>query len=157
MDNEITLNIRKRSTLKFIIFLIITCGWYLYVWIWKLVNDLNNLDSVQEKKLNFWKIMALPIVLDIYDIYNTIITWDNDGFSSWDKFYIKINTIIYLVISIILLRKIEEYAQKKYNVSIEHSGLGLFFFTTIYTNFAINNFGSRVQKALNEQRENNNV
>ena len=91
MDNEITLNIRKRSTLKFIIFLIITFGLYHYVWIWKLVNDLNNLDSVQEKKLNFWKIMALPIVLDIYDIYNTIITWDNDGFSSWDKFYFKIN------------------------------------------------------------------
>ena len=92
-----------------------------------------------------------------YNIYNTIITWDNDGFSSWDKFYFKIYTIIYLVISIILLRKIEEYAQKKYNVSIKHSGLGLFFLTIIYTNFAINNFGSRVQKALNEQRENNNV
>ncbi len=157
MDNEITLNIRKRSTLKFIIFYIITLGYYFYVWIWKLVNDINNLDFIQDKKLNFWKIMAIPIMLDIYDIYNTIITWDNDGFSSWDRFYFKINAIIGLILSIIFLRKIEEYAQKKYNVSIKHNSLGIFFFGLTYTNFAINNFGSRVQKALNKQRENDNV
>lgn len=157
MDSEITLNIRKRSTLKFIIFSIITLGWYIYVWIWKFVNDINKLDFVQNKKLNFWKIMAIPIVLDMYNIYNTIITWDNDGFNSWDQFYFKINGIIFLIISIILLRKIEEYAQKKYNVSIKHSGLGIFFLAILYVNFAINNFENRVQKALDEQKQSGDI
>ena len=45
MDNEITFNVRKRSTLKFILFFILTLGYYPYVWLWKLVTDINKLEN----------------------------------------------------------------------------------------------------------------
>ena len=152
LDN-IELNVRKRSTIKFIIFIVITLGYYIYFWLWKLVNDINKLDFPQEKRLNFWKFAVPLIILDIIDTVDMVLTWDSDViFTSWDKLSMKLAGLIYLIITIVLVKKLEEYALKKYGVKIKHRGIWMFFFSLTYTNFAINNFAERVKKTIEKQK-----
>lgn len=153
MEEVFELNVRKRATWKFILFFVITLGYYTYVWLWKLIKDLNSIYFEQEKKISFWQIAIVPIILDVIDIYNTVVTWDSDDFNSWDKFYIKAVWFVYLTIAIYLLKRIEEYALKKYGVNIKHSGVGVFFFGWMYVNYAMNTFSKRVQKAMQNSPE----
>ena len=147
MEENFELKVRKRATWKFILFFILTLGYYPYIWLWKLIKDLNSSFFEQEKKISFWQIAFFPIVLDVIDIYYTIINWNSDEFTSWDKFYFKAVGIIYLIISVYLLKRFEEYALKVYGIKIKHNGIGVFFFNFIYVNFAMNTFSKRVQKA----------
>ena len=150
MENEIILNVKKHSTWKFILLNIVTLGYYFYFWLWDLLNDINNLDFEQGRKMKFWEWAILPLLLNVYNIYQTIITWDMDGFTTWDKFYARCMGTIYLVIAIFLLNKLEEYAQKKYNVKIKHNILGLVCFNVLYVNFALNTFQKRVKKVIDK-------
>lgn len=151
MDNEITLDIKKRSTWKFILLTLVTLGYYSYYWLWVLVKDINNLDFEQDRKLNFWELVICPILLIIYNIYHVVITWDIDGFTTWDRVYANIMNAFFIVISLILLNKLEEYAQKKYNVIIKHNILGLVCFNILYVNFALNTFQDRVKRVIEKK------
>ena len=151
MNNGVAFDVRKRSTLKFIFFLFITLGYYTYVWIWKLVNDLNKLDFKQKRKINFWLLMIVPIILDVCNIYKVFFT-SSEGLALWNKFYFNAIALTYFIISIILLRKFEEYSQNKYKVKIKHLGIGVVCFSICYVNFAMNNFHIRVQKSIKKMK-----
>ena len=56
-------NVKTRSTLKAIFFTIITLGLYYFVWLYKLVKDLNALDIETTKKLSYWKIISVLIII----------------------------------------------------------------------------------------------
>lgn len=156
MENEIILNVRKRSTFKFILFFIITLGYYFYVWLWKLVKDINNLDFEQNNRFNFWSIAFIPFLLQVCDLCRTIITWHEttNSYSSWDNIYCRVLFLVYFIISLKLIKKIEEYSLKKYNVKIKHNPIWAFLFPLFYVNYALNTFQERVAKAAIEDVEN---
>lgn len=148
------LPVRKRNSWKFLFFILITGGYYLYFWMWKLVNDVNDLEMVKSKKINYWCFAAPLMILDVFDIRNTILTWESDVlFTPWDKFYLRMYGLLFFVLSIFVLSKLDEYALEKYNVKIRHS-LIFMLFSPLYINFALNNFNDRVNKFIKKSETN---
>ena len=53
-NNTENIAIRRTSTLKFIILTIVTLGLYWYVWLWKLITDINKLSDKRHIHRTIW-------------------------------------------------------------------------------------------------------
>lgn len=149
-NNEYNLNIRKQSMGTLILLYIISCGLYPFFWLYKLINELNNIIVTDNGKLSYWKWLSFPI----FDYFFTFILYvsetNNELLLTLDKLFSIITPILYVIISAIILNKIEYYAYRKYNIKIHYPYIYILFFTIFYVNFSINNFGKRIKLALNK-------
>ncbi len=91
--------IRKTSTFKLIFLTIITFGIYWYVWLWKLITDINKLYPAKGKCIHRYNWFCTLIGLDIISII-----LDLKGIQS--KFIINIADICWMFINLILTLQI---------------------------------------------------
>lgn len=149
VQEEITLNVRKMPTFLFLLLEIVTLGFFAFFWLWRLLKDISKLDFEQKNNLDNQKIMSVPIGIILLNIFLAIVT--PEGKDIIFEFVNEISSFVlivyFYVVAIILVRKLEDYAEERYKTEIRHNILGLIFFHIYYVNFAINNFEFRTTKA----------
>ena len=149
VQEEITLNVRKMPTFLFLLLEIVTLGFFAFFWLWRILKDISKLDFEQKNNLDNQKIMSIPIGIILLNIFLAIVT--PEGKDIIFEFVNEISSFVlivyFYVVAIILVRKLEDYAEERYKTEIRHNILGLIFFHIYYVNFAINNFEFRTTKA----------
>ncbi len=138
-------HIRKTSTLKLVFFSIITLGIYWYVWLWKLITDINKLFPEKGKCIHrynwFCTLIGLEIIsgiLDIRGIQNEFII----NFA--DVFWIFTN----LMLTLQILKNIERYVKKEFDLDIKHNPVGWIVFGSFYINYKINRLNKTIKKGI---------
>ncbi len=146
MDNqkEIILPIKNRqSTLKFLLKIIVTLGYYKYFWFLKNANDIINLDK--DQKSLYWSIVGSSFIADMFIL---ITAFSGGEVSETIKFCQSLIKGALIAITLMVLKSIEKYSLNNYGVKIRHNIFAILFFSLIYLNFAINTFEERVKKNL---------
>ena len=148
MANEDNIAIRKTPTLKLIILSIVTVGIWWYIWLWKLITDINNLYPQKGKCIHRYNWFCTLIGLDII---STIL--DIKGIQK--EFIINIADVLWLLLNLILtlqlLKNIERYVKEKFNIEIKHNVLGWIFFGSFYVNYKINRLNKSIQDGINKK------
>ncbi len=151
MHNEKNISheaIRKIRTPMLIFLSIITFGIYWYIWLWKLITDINKI--YPEKYIHKMKWFTTLILLDIISIYMTFHKIQTQYIINCvDTIWI----IIQLALAIQILKNIEGYIKYKFNIIIKHSIWGWLFFGCFYINYKINRLTQSIQKELSNQIE----
>lgn len=148
-NNTISNNqIRKTSTFKLIFLTIITFGIYWYIWLWKLISDINKLYPEKGKRIHRYNWFCTLIGLDIISII-----LDLKGIQS--KFIINTADICWLFINLILtlqiLKNIERFVKEKFDITIKHNVFGWLIFGSFYVNYKINRLNKSIQKGIDEK------
>lgn len=140
--------IRKTSTLKLIVLSIVTLGIWWYVWLWKLITDINNLYPEKGKRIHRYNWFCLLIGLDIISAI-----LDFQGFQK--EFIINYADIIWFLINLILtlqiLKNIERYVKEKFDIEIRHNVLGWLIFGSFYVNYKINRLNSSIKDGIDRK------
>ncbi len=135
--------IRKTPTIKLIGLCIITIGFYWYIWLWKLITDVNNIYPQKHIKRRFWFLSL--IILNIMSIYMHI-----KGIQT--KYIINICEISWLFIQLLLalqiLKNIEDYLKKEFDIIIKHNVIGWLSFGCFYINYRINKLPDYIKKEV---------
>jgi hypothetical protein len=140
--------IRKIRTPILVIYSIVTFGIYWYIWFWKLITDINKL--YPEKYIHRVKWFSVLILLDIISIYMKFHNIQTQYIINCvDLFWI----ITQLILSIQILKNIENYVKYKFNIIIKHNIFGWIFFGSFYINYKINRLSQSIQKELSNQIE----
>jgi len=149
IQEEITLNVRKIPTFLFLILEIATLGFYFFYWLWRILKDISNLDFEQKNNLDNQKIISIPIGIILLNIFLAIVLPEDKDiiFEFVNEISSFVLIVYFYVIAIVLVRKLEDYAEERYKTEIRHNILGLIFFHIYYVNFAINDFEFRTTKA----------
>ena len=146
--------IRKTSTLKLIILSIITLGFYWYVWLWKLITDINKLYPKKYIHRRYW--FTILILLECASIYMNIKGIQSEHIINsadllWD--------IVQVALALQVLKNLEKYVKDEFDITIRHNVLGWLFFGCFYINYKINKLSQSikrgVEKKLKELKENN--
>ena len=152
---------KKISTLKMILFSMLTLGIYPIIWVAQRYKEFNNLNNREKPQFNIGWVIALSILYFLYQatpsfFFNNMqdaISMDYSDYLLLNikmKFYVLIFStgcvILQLILSLKMLKKIENYAKEKYGKVIKHNGFAWFFFNLLYVNFAINSFPERLAK-----------
>lgn len=148
MTNENNIAIRKTSTLKLIVLSIVTFGIWWYIWLWKLITDINNLYPKKGKRIHRYNWFAMLIGLDIISII-----LDIKGIQR--EFIINIADVLWLILNLILtlqlLKNIERYVKEKFDIEIHHNALGWICFGSFYVNYKINRLNKSIQDGINKK------
>ena len=138
--------IRKTRTPVLVIVSIITFGIYWYIWLWRLITDINKI--YPEKYIHRAKWFTILILLDIISIYMTLYNFQTKYIVNCaDLLWI----IIQLALAIQILKNIENYVKYKFNIIIKHNFFGWIFFGCFYINYKINRLAQSIQKGLSSQ------
>lgn len=138
--------IRKTSTIKLILLSFITFGIYWYIWLWKLITDVNKL--YPQKRIHRLGWFEVLISLDIASYImqykgiqiNLIL---NAADLSW--------IIVQLILAIQILKNIENYVKHEFSINIKHSTIGWLFFGCFYINYKINRLAYTIRKEIRRQ------
>ena len=145
--NNITFDVRKRATWKFVLFLLLTNGVYVYFWLWKFVKDFNKLQVNPKNKINYWLSISFLLFIDVLCL-TLLIIMPLDIYSAYAEKTISTCGNLSMWVSIVIAssigRHIEKYAQEKYQANFKLSGIATFFFSFAYINFVINSFEEKV-------------
>lgn len=148
MANSDNIAIRKTPTLKLIILSIVTVGIWWYIWLWKLITDINNLYPQKGKCIHRYNWFCALIGLDII---STIL--DIKGIQR--EFIINIADVLWLLLNLILtlqlLKNIERYVKEKFDIEMKHNVLGWIFFGSFYVNYKINRLNKSIQDGINKK------
>ena len=148
MENQSNIAIRKTSTLKLIVLSVITFGIWWYIWLWKLITDINNLYPQKGKCIHRYNWFCMLIGLDIISII-----LDLKGIQK--EFIINIADILWAIINLILtlqiLKNIERYVKEKFDIAITHNVFGWLFFGSFYVNYKINRLNISIQDGINRK------
>ncbi len=152
IDNS-NIAIRRTSTIKLVLLSILTLGFYWYVWLWKLITDINKLYPT--KYIHRCKWFAALILTECLSIYMNI-----KGIQ--ESFIINgadvIWNIIHLLLALQILKNIENYVKNEFDLDIKHNPLGWLFFGCFYINAKINrlpqSIKNGIKKKLKELKEN---
>ena len=148
MENDNNIAIRKTSTLKLIFLSIVTLGIWWYVWLWKLVTDINTLYPQKGKCIHRFNWFCTLIGLNVIAIILYL-----KGIQK--EFIINIANVIWLVVNLILtlqiLKNIERYVKEKFDIEIHHNVFGWFFFGSFYVNYKINRLNKSIQNGINRK------
>ncbi|MBD5402526.1 DUF4234 domain-containing protein [bacterium] len=138
--------IRKTSTIKLILLSICTLGIYWYIWLWKLITDINKL--YPKKRIHKYNWFCTLIGLDVISII-----LDLKGIQK--EFIINIADVAWFCINLILtlqiLKNIESYIKYKFDINIHHNVLGWIFFGSFYVNYKINRLNKSLQDGINRK------
>ena len=140
--------IRKTRTPLLVFLSIITFGIYWYIWLWKLITDINKI--YPEKYIHKTKWISFLIWLDTISIYMTFHKIQTQYIMNCaDLIWI----VVQLALAIQILKNIENYVKYKFNITIKHSTFGWLFFGCFYINYKINRLAQSIQKELSNQIE----
>ncbi len=142
------ITIRKTSTVKLVLFSIFTLGIYWYVWLWKLVTDINKLYPQKGKRIHRYNWFCTLIGLEIISIILEL-----KGIQS--EHIINIAGVLWLWINLALtlqiLKNIERYVKEKFDLDIKHNVFGWIIFGSFYVNYKINRLNFSIQDSLNRK------
>lgn len=148
MENQSNIAIRKTSTLKLIVLSLITFGIWWYIWLWKLITDINNLYPQKGKRIHRYNWFCMLIGLDIISVI-----LDLKGIQK--EFIINIADILWAIINLLLtlqiLKNIERYIKEKFDIVITHNVFGWLFFGSFYVNYKINRLNISIQDGINRK------
>lgn len=155
LENNTNIAIRRTSTIKLIFLSLITFGFYWYIWLWKLITDVNKL--YPEKYIHRCKWFIALIFTEIASTYMNF-----KGIQT--KFIINgadvIWNIIHLLLALQILKNIENYIKNEFEITIKHNPIGWLCFGCFYINAKINRLPQAIkngiEKKLKELKENNN-
>lgn len=146
------------STLKMVLFDLLTLRLYSVIWFAKRYKTFNALNNNEKLKLT----VAWLITLSLWCLCGWLVTFisftDNsviqgNPMRGWNEML----WIFQLIISYKMLKQIEIYAEEKYGKTLTHNPFAWFFFTVFYVNFAINNFQERLSKVIQENDKGENI
>jgi len=137
--------IRKTSTVKLLGFTILTLGIYWYVWLWKLITDINKLYPTKGKCIHRYNWFCALIGLDIISMI-----LDIRGIQK--EFIMNIADIIWNILSLILalqiLKNIERYVLEKFDIQLKHNVFGWLIFGSFYINYKINRLNKSIKSGI---------
>lgn len=140
--------IRKTSTLKLIVLSVVTLGVWWYIWLWKLITDINNLYPQKGKRIHRYNWFCMLIGLDIISII-----LDLKGINK--EFIINIADVLWaitnLLLTLQLLKNIERYIKEKFDIVITHNVFGWLVFGSFYVNYKINRLNISIQNGINRK------
>lgn len=137
--------IRKTSTLKLIIMSLITLGIYWYVWLWKLVTDVNKLYPYKGKCIHRYNWFCALIGLDIISVIMPILGIQKQFIlNSADLGWLIIN----LALTLQLLKNIERYVFETFDIKLKHNVFGWLIFGSFYINYKINRLSKSIQHGI---------
>lgn len=140
--------IRKIRTPLLVLLSLITFGIYWYIWLWRLITDLNKL--YPKKYIHRIKWFTALISINIASIYMNFKNIQTQHIiNCMDLLWI----IIQLLLAIQILKNIENYVKYKFGIIIKHSIFGWVFFGSFYINYKINRLTQSIQKKLSDQIE----
>lgn len=147
-NNTENIAIRRTSTLKFIILTIVTLGLYWYVWLWKLITDINKLSDKRHIHRTIW--FPILIFLESYSAWLNIKGLNGD-------FLVNIAdlawSILQLCLALQILKNIENYILEKFEIKIKHNIFYCLLFSSLYINFKINRLPKDIKKAYTKKLE----
>lgn len=148
-NNTENIAIRRTSTLKFSILTIVTLGLYWYVWLWKLITDINKLSDKRHIHRTIW--FPILIFLESYSAWLNIKGLNGD-------FLVNIAdlawSILQLCLALQILKNIENYILEKFEIKIKHNIFYCLLFSSFYINFKINRLPKDIKKAYTKKLEN---
>lgn len=137
--------IRKTSTLKLVFLSIITLGIYWYVWLWKLITDINKLFPQKGKCIHRYNWFCALIGLELISI-----TMSFKGIQN--EFIINIAGVLWFFLNLLLtlqiLKNIERYVKKEFELKIKHNPVGWIVFGSFYINYKINRLNTTIKKGI---------
>ena len=140
--------IRKTRTPVLVILSIATFGIYWYIWLWRLITDINKI--YPEKYIHRVKWFTTLILLDIISIYLNF-------HKIQTKYILNCTDLVWIIVQLTLaiqiLKNIENYVKYKFNIIIKHNIFGWLFFGCFYINYKINRLNHSIQKGLSNQIE----
>ena len=135
--------IRKTPTIKLLALCIISIGFYWYIWLWKLITDVNKLYQKRHIRRRFW--FSALITLNILTIY-----MHAKGIQT--KYIINLAEIswlfVQLMLSLQILKNIEAYVKNEFDIKITHNIFGWIFFGCFYINYRINRIPACIKKEV---------
>ena len=141
---------RKTPTYKLVFFTIISLGVYWYIWLWKLITDINNLYPFKGKCIHRYNWFCSLIGLQIISITMTLKNIQTE-------FIINIAGLLWIIINLLLtlqiLKNIERFVKRAFDININHSVLGWVFFGSFYVNFKINRLNKAIKKGISNKIE----
>lgn len=140
--------LRKTSTVKLVILSLITLGIYWYIWLWKLITDVNKLYPQAGKRIHRYNWFCALIGLDLISM-----VLDIKGIQQ--EFIINIADIIWLILNLILtlqiLKNIERYVKERFDIKLKHSIFGWLIFGSFYINYKINRLNQSIQIGIEQK------
>ena len=139
---------RKTSTVKLVCLSIISCGIYWYVWLWKLITDINKLFPQKGKCIHRYNWLCALIGLQIISL-----TMSFKGIQT--EFIINIAGVVWFFINLLLtlqiLKNIERYVKEEFDLEIKHNPVGWIVFGSFYINYKINRLNLTIQKGIEKR------
>ena len=143
MQNKNHSIIRKTFTIKLRALCIISLGFYWYIWLWKLITDVNKLYPKKHIRRRFW--FSTLIILNILTIY-----MHAKGIQT--KYIINLAEMgwlfVQLMLSLQILKNIEAYVKNEFDIKITHNIFGWIFFGCFYINYRINRLPECIKKEV---------
>lgn len=138
--------IRKIPTVYLLFLCIITFGIYWYIWLWKLITDVNKI--YPQKYIHRFGWFEILICLELTSLY-ILISGKQGGwlFNIADVVWV----IVQLLLALQILKNIENYVKKTFNIFISHSVFGWLLGGCFYINYKINRLQASIQKDLVKQ------
>ena len=147
-DYQSNIAIRKIATLKLVLLSILTLGIYWYIWLWKLVTDINKLYPNKGKCIHRYNWFCLLIGLEIISITLNLQGIQKEHiFNMADVFWFWIN----LALTLQILKNIERYVKEKFDLEINHNVFGWLIFGSFYVNYKINRLNFAIQDGLSRK------
>lgn len=137
--------IRKTSTFKLIILSIITFGIFWYIWLWKLVTDVNKLYPCKGKCIHRYNWFCALIGFDIISLIMPMVGYQTQFIlNSADLCWLIIN----LALTLQLLKNIERYVAETFDIRLRHNVFGWLIFGSFYINYKINRLSKSIQHGI---------
>lgn len=135
--------IRKTRTPIVVLLSIATFGIYWYIWLWRLITDINTI--YPQKYIHRGKWFCTLILLQCTSIYLNIKGIQkefllNCADLSW--------FIVQLLLALQILKNIELYVKQEFDLDIKHNTIGWIFFGCFYINYRINRLAKYIKREL---------
>ena len=135
--------IRKTRTPILVLLSITTFGIFWYVWLWKLITDIN---TIYPKKYIHRVKWFIPLIIlqccSIYMLINEI----------QKEYLMNIADLAWFLVQLLLalqiLKNIELYVKEEFNLDIRHNIFGWLFFGCFYINYRINRLAKYIKREL---------
>ncbi|MBQ8669256.1 DUF4234 domain-containing protein [bacterium] len=135
--------IRKTRTPILVLLSVVTFGVYWYIWLWKLITDINTIYPKHYIHRSRWfAVLILSHLTSFYMMYKGIQT----------EFIINAADIVWelthLILALQILKNIERYVKEEFELDIKHSIFGWLFFGAFYINYRINRLAKYIKREL---------
>ena len=135
--------IRKIRTPILVLLSIVTFGVYWYVWLWKLITDINTI--YPKKYIHRVRWFCALIILQACSIFMII-----KGIQK--EFLVNCADLAWFLVQLLLalqiLKNIEQYVKEEFDLDIKHNIFGWLFFGCFYINYRINRLAKYIKREL---------